>query len=389
MSKGRRTTVWVLIVLATIIAFVATLSTWVNRQVLDNNTWTSTSKQLIQDPQVQQTLSVYLVNQLYQNVDVAAALRQRLPAGFDSLAAPLSAALREPAATAVAAALQRPRVQNLWVQASQVTHQKLVNVLENKTGEGITTGNGVVTLQLGPLVQRTADELGLPGNVAARIPADAGTIVVMKSSSLGAAQGAVQAIRIASRWLLILVLGMYALAAYLARGERRITIRRIGWAFVTLGLLLVVTRKVAGNYIVDTLTSPTYHGTGHRVWGISTAILGQIGWASVLYGLLIVAAMVLAGGTTYATATRRYAAPVLIDHQAVAWGAAAGALLLAVLWGGTHALRTWWGVVLFAILIAAGLAALRRQVLEEREEPPPRPGSETPEFDPASKLALR
>jgi hypothetical protein len=389
VSKRRRIGVWALIVGATIIAFVATLSMWVNRQLLDNDTWTSTSKQLIQDPEVQQSLSVYLVNQLYQNVDVAAALQERLPPSLDSLAAPFAAALHEPAATAVGFALQRPRVQQLWINALGNTHQKLVNVLENKTGDGITTGNGVVTLQLGALVQRTAAELGLPGDVAARIPPGAGTIEVMNSSNLSAAQAGVQAVRIFGRWLLVLVIVMYVLAAYLARGARRITIRRIGWALVLLGLLLVVTRKIVGNYVVDTITSPAYHGTGHRVWAIGTAVLGQIGWASVLYGLWLVLAMVLAGGTSYARATRRTISPVLIERQGVAWGAAAGVLLLLILWGGTHALRTWWGVALVAILLAAGLAALRRQVLEEREEQAPHQETDTPEFDPSGKLALR
>jgi hypothetical protein len=389
VSRRRRIGVWALIVGATVIAFVATLSMWVNRQLLDNDTWTSTSTQLIQDPEVQQSLSVYLVNQLYQNVDVAAALQERLPPSLDSLAAPFAAALHEPATTAVGFALQRPRVQQLWINATSNTHQKLVNVLENKTGDGITAGNGEVTLQLGALVQRTAAELGLPGDVAARIPPEAGTIKVMSSSNLSAAQTGVQAVRIFGRWLLVLVIAMYVLAAYLARGARRIAIRRVGWALVLLGLLLVVTRKIVGNYVVEAITSPAYHGTGHRVWAIGTAVLGQIGWASVFYGLALVLAMVLAGGTRAARATRRTISPILIERQGVAWGAAAGLLLLLVLWGGTHALRTWWGVALVAILLAAGLAALRRQVMEERDQRELHQERDTPEFDPAGKLALR
>jgi hypothetical protein len=389
VTKRRRIGIWALIVVATIIGFVATLSMWVNRQLLDNDAWTKTSQQLIQDPEVQQSLSVYLVNQLYQNVDVAAALQERLPPSLDSLAAPFAAALHEPAATAVGFALERPRVQQLWINSTSTTHEKLVNVLENKTGEGITSGEGVVTLQLGALVQRTAAELGLPGDVAARIPPEAGTIEVMSSENLSAAQGAVQAIHVLSRWLLVLVFGMYILAAYLAHGARRVTIRRVGWALVLLGLALLVTRKVVGNYVVDAITAPAYNGTGHHVWAISTVILGQIGWASVLYGLSLVVAMVLAGGTSFARAARRTVSPVLIERQGVAWGAVGGLLLLLVLWGGTHALRTWWGVTLFAILLAAGLAALRRQVLEEREQLAPQQESDAPKYDAAGKLALR
>jgi hypothetical protein len=61
-------------------------------------------------------------------------------------------------------------------------------------------------------------------------------------------------------------------------------------------------------------------------------------------------------------------APTLNEHQGVVWGAVSLVYLLAILWGGTHALRTWWGILLLAALIALGVAALRAQSL--REFPP-------------------
>jgi hypothetical protein len=49
----------------------------------------------------------------------------------------------------------------------------------------------------------------------------------------------------------------------------------------------------------------------------------------------------------------------------VTWGGAAAIYLLVVLWGPTHALRTWWGILLVAALLAAGIVILRRQTLAE------------------------
>ena len=43
----------------------------------------------------------------------------------------------------------------------------------------------------------------------------------------------------------------------------------------------------------------------------------------------------------------------------------AAVYLLLVLWGPTHALRTWWGVLLLGALLAAGLVVIRRQCLAE------------------------
>src|SRR4051794_29334456 len=106
-AKRHRVVVWVLIGLATLIAFVSTLTLWVERQLLDNHAWSNASEQVLQDKGVQQALSVYLVNQLYQNVDVAAALQERLPPNLDPLAAPAAQALREPAARAVSFMIAR------------------------------------------------------------------------------------------------------------------------------------------------------------------------------------------------------------------------------------------------------------------------------------------
>jgi hypothetical protein len=56
---------------------------------------------------------------------------------------------------------------------------------------------------------------------------------------------------------------------------------------------------------------------------------------------------------------------VLNGRPAAAWAAVGGAFLLLVLWGGTHALRTWWGVLLLGGLLALGVAALQRQTASE------------------------
>jgi hypothetical protein len=376
-----RIVVWTLIGVASIVCLVGSLTIWVDRQMLDNHAWNRASQQIVQNPEVQTALSYYLVNSLYQNIDVAAALRQRLPKGLEPLAAPAAAALRQPAVNAVELMLQRPRVQGLFINASSIAHQKLVNVLENKTGHGISTGNGKVTLNLSQLIVQLGQELGLSESALARVPPDAGTITIMTSKQLSTAQTAVNTIRVLSAFVLIAVLVLYAVAVYLARGGRRVALRGIGWILIAEGLLLLIVRRVAGNYVTNGLAPPEYRHMTHTVWLISTSILGQLGGALVLYGLVVVAGMLLAGDTRPARAVRRFIAPVLNDHQGYAWGALGFVWLLAILWGGTHALRTWWGILLIGGLLALGLEALRRQTLVEFgpvPEAPAPPGKAVP-----------
>jgi len=103
-------------------------------------------------------------------VDVAPGLQRRLPANLKPLAPSVVAALRQPAIDGVKRLLEAPRVQQLWINASSAAQQQLVNVLEDKTGHGISTGNGVVTLDLSELVTEIGTELGLPASALAKIP---------------------------------------------------------------------------------------------------------------------------------------------------------------------------------------------------------------------------
>ncbi len=365
ISRKRRIAVWFLIVAASLIAVVSILTTWVNRQVFSNASWNEASVKIIDDPKIQAALSAYVVNSLYDNVDVAGQLRQQLPPNLQRVAGPLSSALREPSTRAVGFLLQRPRVRQLWIAANAVAHEKLINVLENKTGNGISTGNGEVTVDVSTLVTQVGEQLGLSPAVLAKLPANAGKITVLRSDQLGAAQSGVKLLHIFSTWLLVAVLFMWGLAIYLARGMRRETLRDVSWSLVLVGLLVLVARRLLGNYAIDALASPPYRDATHALYLIETSVLGDIGRAAILYGVIGALGAALAGPTRIATRIRTWIAPFLNDQPAVVWGAVGFVYLLLVLWGGTHALRVWWGILLLGALLALGVAALRRETLRE------------------------
>jgi hypothetical protein len=368
LRARRRALIWALIVVASLIGLGSILTTWVQRQMLDEQSWKDASAELVADPQVREAVSIYVVDQLYTNVDVPAALAERLPANLKPLAPSAAGALRQPATQAVGRLLDGPRVQQLFINASSLAQQKLVNVLENTTGHGISTGNGVVTLDLSELVTEVGTQLGLSAATLDKIPPDTGVITVMRSDQLSAAQAGVQAVRVGSTLLLVLVVALFALAIYLARGRRRQTVRNIGYALLLVGLAVLVVRRLGSNYAVDALTSPASESAGKQTWLISSEILGQIGWATIIYGAATLAGAILAGPTAAATAVRRRIAPTLNESPGLAATVVGGVFLLLIAWGPTHALRTLWGIALLAALTAIGVVALRRETL--REFPP-------------------
>ena len=370
LSKRRRVAIWALIVLASLIALISVLAVWTDRQMLNNSAWNDATKEAIADPAVQEALSVYLVNQLYDNVDVSGQLEQKLPPNVKPLAGPISAALRQPTANGIEFLLGRPRVQQLVVNASAVAHQKLVNVLENKTGLGISTGSGVVTLDLHELIVELGQELGISSAALDKVPADAGVITLLDSDQLSAAQTAVHAVQLASAWLAVLVFVLFGLAIYLARGSRRARLRDVGWAFVLIGLLVLIIRRLGGNWVIGSLVDPEFERSGHRLWLIWTEILGHTGRGLVFYGLVVVIGAALAGPTRAAVATRRSLAPAFRERPAMVWGAVAGAYLLLVLWAPTYALTRPLWILVFGILIAVGVELLARQSQREFPDQP-------------------
>jgi hypothetical protein len=152
----------------------------------------------------------------------------------------------------------------------------------------------------------------------------------------------------------VVVLGLCGLAVYLARGERRDTLRNVGWAFILVGLVALAVRRLAGHYVVDALASPSSDDAGHRTWLIGTETLGQIGWAGIFYGVGVVLGAMLAGPLPGARTARGRIAPVLNGKPGLAFAVVGSAFLLLVLWGPTHALRTAWAILLLAALTPEG-----------------------------------
>ena len=350
--------------LAAAIALVSALNVWVKRQALSTENFTNASAELLENDEIRNAVSVYMVDQLYRNVDVGKAFEERLPPATKPLAEPLATAL-EPALVRVAdRILARPRVQQLWENANRRAHQLLIAVLEDKRGI-LESTNGDVVLNLRPLVEELAAQTGVGGRVAARLPPDAGQIVVMKGDQLEAARRAVKAIRVLSYLLSFVVLGLFAAAVYIARGRRRATLMGVGVSLVVVGMIVLVVRRLAGTYLVDALTSdPEAKRPVDAVWAIETALLRDVGINVVVYGALTVLAAWLAGPSRPAVALRRISAPTMRDHPAIVYGVVALALLLLLLTGPTDGQRVYPLLVLFGLAFL-GTEALRRQTRRE------------------------
>src|SRR5437773_1770176 len=95
VKKGHPVIVATLLVVGTLLTFVAVFSIWINRQALNTDYWVSTSGTLLQNEDIQQQLANYLSDQIFANVDVEAKIQGVLPRQLEPLAGPATGALQD------------------------------------------------------------------------------------------------------------------------------------------------------------------------------------------------------------------------------------------------------------------------------------------------------
>jgi hypothetical protein len=118
---------------------------------------------MLQNDQVRGALSTYLVDQLYNNVNVSQALSAKLPKQLQPLAAPLAGGLRQLSVQAANELLQRPRVQQLFADAVRTAHTAFLRII-NGNAKSLASSGGIVYLDLKPLLTQLANQVGVaPG----------------------------------------------------------------------------------------------------------------------------------------------------------------------------------------------------------------------------------
>jgi hypothetical protein len=369
---GRQLLVRILVIVGALFVLLSLLAGYIRFQGLDTATVEDTAGQLIADPEVRDVIAATLVEELYANVDVEAALREQLPPDQRGLAGPISGALRVGLDRAAQRLLELPRVQELWVRTIAETHRNLLRVLEDETGP-LRTEGGDVILDLRPLLVRLGEQVAIVGRIDQRLGSDAGRITILQANQLETAQDATQLLKVLGMWLWLVPIALWALALWLARDRRRATLRMIGWSAIAAGLIALVARRFAGSVVVDDLaTAESVKQAAGDAWNIITDLLRDGGLTVVGLGVILLVAVWIAGPSERATASRRFLAPYLARAE-IAFGVAAGLLLLLVWWGPTAQTQRWQLVLAAAIVLALGVEVLRRQTAREFGAPPPEP----------------
>jgi hypothetical protein len=368
MSRGRRRTVRALIILGSVLAFLSVFAIWIERQALNTDDWVATSGKLLQNQTIRTAVSNYLVDQLYENVNVHKELEKILPGEAKELAGPAAGGLRQIAGTGAEKVLESSTAHELWEDSNRAMHEQLLAVLENKK-EAVSTSEGNVTLNLGSLLTNLASQIGIGESLAEKLPPDAGQIQILKSDQLKTAQNIAVAVKGLALLLSILTFVAFGAAIYLSRNGRWVTVLLSGVGLIAAGFAAVVFRHVAGGIVVGQLVqNDSVKPAGEAVWSIGTSLMTSIATTVIVVGVLFLAAGWLASPTAGARGVRRFLAPALRLHSAFVYAGLAIVVCIYFLNAPTQGLRSFLTTLIIAGMAAFGIHELRKQAEEEFPE---------------------
>jgi hypothetical protein len=243
VPRWRRIVCGVLVVLVCILAPVSLLAVWTRNTLLNTDQYVETVGPLAEDSDIQQAIADRLTEALTNNVDLDQEVKDALPPRA-SFAAPFVAqGIERFVHDASLRLLESDQFQTLWNEANRRAHGQVVAVLTGNEGGRVTTKDGEVVVQLGPVVEAVQERLsGLGINIFSGSGGQRASrqFVLFQSEELTKIQGLVDLLDQIAWVLPILLVVMLAAAVALSANRRRTILRTAIWIAVGMALVLVI-----------------------------------------------------------------------------------------------------------------------------------------------------
>ena len=275
-STGGRTGKWrtfvaaVLIVIAALLAPGSVVAAWARDEVSNTDRYVATVSPLASDPAVQQAAVTRITNVIFSYIDANAitasavqalqglGLPPRVASSLTALEQPLATGIRSFITDQVTKFVESPAFQKAWDAANRVAHTALVAVLSGQGTDKVSISNGTVSLNLGAVIDSVKTDLVNQGfSLASNIPSVDTQFTIYQSKDIAKGQKAYRLLKAGALVLPIFVLGLLAVAIYIARNRRKALLWSavaIAISMLLLGLSLNIFRTVYQNALPDNVS---------------------------------------------------------------------------------------------------------------------------------------
>lgn len=365
-ERPHRGWVRLLTVLVGFVAVIAIVSSWVNQQVFDSKEWGDTSLEMLQNPQIQDQIANFAVDELYANVDVDKELNEILPGDLKSLSGVAAGGLRQFADQGVKKALENDRIQSLWRQANEAAHKTLIDIIEDRS-EVLRTSGGEVRLELRPLIIEVASQIGLGKQARDNIPANVGDIDIVDSEELSTVQTVAKLIKGTALITSLLTVLLLALAVWLSPGYRWLTLLWLGITLIIAGFVVLIIRSIGGNVVVPELATVDVQPAAFAAWDIATDLLKSVAWTVIWSSLFLIALSWLVSPAAPAAKVREFLAVPFGRYPGPVFGLLGLVAFIFLLMGAGDQYEFLLRL-LIVILLGIGAWLFRRQLMLEHPD---------------------
>jgi len=300
-NTGRRWAVGLLIVLGCTLAAVANPAVWAHNVLLDTDGWTAMVAPVTHNEVVADAFATYVVDDLFELVEVQQEIQQVLPEEIRLLAGPLVRYVQELVASPVSDLIQTDEFNTVWVSANRIGHQVVLAVLHFES-RAIEAQDGQLVVDLNAIVDSIQGMLGFEG-ADLFSNKDWGSYVLFESQQLAVAQQAVAVLDSVSLWLPLLALAVFGVAWWISLWRRR-TLLWIGAGLATAMVLTLISLAIAQPLVLASITNVLLRPVADEIWCIVLRGLFMQPILLLIAGLLIVFGAVLAGPRLWAVKTR-------------------------------------------------------------------------------------
>ncbi len=385
-----------MIVLGSLMAPLAVVSVWGRATLADTDAFVATYAPLMHDAAVRAAVTQEVTAAIVKAIDMEQVTSDlidslepgpRVRRGLEALQGPVVRGVSDLVEGAVGKFIGSEASVNAWSAALRISHVQLGATLSQDPNAWVTAEDGVIGLQIGPIVEAIKKVLLEDGlTLAERIPTVDKTIPLAESGQIPAIRAGYRFILWAGSWLPLLAFGLVAVGVLVARR------RRVALAWAGLGLAVSMLALLGAFGIVK---SAMLTGTGSAVpadairvvFDTATAQMRDTAKILALLGLTVAVAAWLAGPASLARLLRRtYLAGVQrlrgwAERQGVTtgrWGERVHrrrSWVLAVIAAAAAAVVVWVRPLTTGVLVWTALAGLLAVIVVTLVERPPRTGA--------------
>ncbi|MEJ2735658.1 MAG: hypothetical protein P8189_19190 [Anaerolineae bacterium] len=298
--RGRGWAVGLLVVLGLLLLAVGNVTFWVRGTVFNTDRWVRAVGPLTRNEVVANAVSIYVVDSLFDLVDVETTVEEALPPDYQFLSGGLAQVLRELAKDAATSLVQSDPFNAVWTELNRTTHRAVMGVLRGN-GDLLYLREGKLTVDFTDAFEYVIDSFNL-GELD-RLQEIQTRFVLLESRQVAVVQETLSLIDGVGLVLPLLALGCLFLAWLISLWRRR-TVTWIGIGIVIAMALSLVAFALAQPVTLASVPDPFGRLLAGEIWDVVVRGLYVQTILVLVIGLLLIAGAALAGPNPRAVAIR-------------------------------------------------------------------------------------